>query len=431
MNEVATGIIWVGPIFDRGGYGNVSRNYLRGLKRIGFPVKVVNYGPHHDHDLDPDIFSEIASLLVTDAGPHPVGIIHRTPDMFPKVKFKNVVRRIGCTIFETDRIPDHWVKCCNRMDEIWVPSRFNFETFSRSGVNPDKLRIVPIPVDSDFFKPCRGKLLIEGQKRFTFLYTFAFNWRKGFDLLLEAYFKEFRSADDVSLILKVYEDQGIKQDLIKNVIMGSIADRVGINGKDAPHVVIIDKALNQDELRRLYNSCDLYISTDRANGWGMPCMEVMAMGKPAATIDWSGSTEFMKKHNSLLIRPTGRLVSVDQRLVQAQPLLYKGHQWAEVSVDEVRKVMRFACENPDALRTMAEREMKDIRENFSIESIARKLVQIITSFEVDHKRSICRKSVQVSIQPRWLRVAKAIRMSKLGSLMTLLKSIWRQRNRFR
>ena len=66
-----------------------------------------------------------------------------------------------------------------------------------------------------------------------------------------------------------------------------------------PQVHLIDSPSSIDELASLYKAIDCYISVDRANGWGMPCMEAMAVGKPAATVNWSGSTEFMKKNNSV------------------------------------------------------------------------------------------------------------------------------------
>ena len=246
IKQTASGIIWVGPIFDRGGYGNVSRNHLLGLKRIGFPVRAVNYGLEHKADIHPDIYNEISSLLHKDVGPYPVGVVHYEPELFPSVKFTGVLKKIGYTIFETDRIPRHWIKYCNQMDELWVPSRFNMETFARSGVKPEKIRLVPIGVDTSFFKPRQEKLPIEGKRKFTFLYTFAFNWRKGFDLLLEAYLKEFTAKDHVSLILKVYEDQGVKQHDIKEIIMGSIVEKVDLARKDAPHLAVIDKPLDQE-----------------------------------------------------------------------------------------------------------------------------------------------------------------------------------------
>lgn len=46
-----------------------------------------------------------------------------------------------------------FVRLCNLMDEIWVPSRFSLDTLAASGVQPEKLRIVPIAVNTTLFDP--------------------------------------------------------------------------------------------------------------------------------------------------------------------------------------------------------------------------------------------------------------------------------------
>ncbi len=365
-----TGIIWVGPVHDRGGYGNVSRNYILGLKKIGIPVRVVKFGETHE-ELDAETVCVLKQMEKTDVGSYPVGVIHYTPDLYPKVKFKNVARVIGCTIFETDRIPVKWVPLINEVDEIWVPSRFNYETFTCSGINPKKIRIIPYAVDTDFYKPTTETFPVD-KKGFVFLYAFAFGWRKGFDILLEAYCKEFTSSHDVTLILKVY-GWGTEREDIRKMILDSVRDRVNLDDKNLPHFVIMDTSLNQHEMRKLYNTCDVYISTDRANGWGMPCMEMMAMGKPAASINWSGSTEFMNGSNSLLIKPGPRMVPVDSRLSQTLPELYAGHLWPEVDINEVRRVLRFAFEHRDVTRDIAYRGRKDMQEKYSLPKVAERI----------------------------------------------------------
>jgi hypothetical protein len=45
-----------------------------------------------------------------------------------------VVYRIGRTMFETASLPQHLVQHCNAMDEVWVPSEFNKETFISAGI---------------------------------------------------------------------------------------------------------------------------------------------------------------------------------------------------------------------------------------------------------------------------------------------------------
>ncbi len=352
-----------------------------------FPVKATNYGDAHKNDLEPELVAELEELTGAGIGPQTTGIVHLTPDLYSRFTYKNITKKIGYTIFETDRIPSHWVGPCNEMDEVWVPSQFNRETFVRSGVNKEKLRVIPYGVDTDFFAPLKETYPLPGRLGFVFLYVFIFDWRKGIDLLTEAYFNEFTLKDDTTLVLKVTSDRSGRGDL-KKLIMEVIGERVDLMRNDLPHFVILDNTMDLYDLRRLYNTCDIYISTDRANGWGMPCMEAMAMGKPAATIDWSGSTEFMNESNSLLIRPTGRLISVDKRLAQDRPM-YEGHMWAEVTVEEVRRVMRFAYENKDILREIAIRGRKDIREKYSLEAAANNIIgTVIADSKTDSKKRI-------------------------------------------
>jgi len=380
----ATGIIWVGPVFDPGGYGSVSRNLLLGLKKINCPARVLHLGNDRRDLLPKSLVEQLLSMKNADVGSNPVGIMHFPPEYYPKIAFKDVSKRIGYTIFETDRIPGEWVKLCNELDEVWVPSKFNLETFSSSGVEKEKIKVLPYGIDTDFFRPADDILNIEGKRGFSFLYVFAFDWRKGFDLLLDAYNEEFSGSDDVTLILKVFKpDYFSGQGNIKDLILGSLS----ATKSNPPHVVIIDEHLGIEGMKKLYNSCDLYISTDRANGWGMPCMEAMSMGKPAATIDWSGSTEFMTENNSLLIKPTGNLIPVDERLVAYRPF-YKGHKWAEVKVNEVRRVMRFAYENRKIINQIAERGRLDITRHFSLEEIAKKMVALISDVPEQRDRNV-------------------------------------------
>jgi glycosyltransferase involved in cell wall biosynthesis len=280
------------------------------------------------------------------------------------------------------------------MDEVWVPSEFNRETFSRSGVKREKLRVVPYSVDIQYFQPITERYSIPRLKKFSFLYVSFWDWRKGFDLLLEAYLQEFTDRDDVSLLIRTNDPDPkapkSAQEL-RQILLSSIDPSVALTRKNLPHFEILTEPLSQDDLRRLYNTCDLYISTDRANGWGMPCMEVMAMGKPAATINWSGSTQFMNGTNSLLIEPTGRLISIDPRLAGARPL-YAGHQWAEVSVSEVRRVMRFAFENPESLQHIASQGMRDVRAHYSLAVGATRIHRAawLTKLRIE-VRKMCRK----------------------------------------
>ena len=48
---------------------------------------------------------------------------------------------IGRYMYETDALPVPWVRHCNFLDEIWVPSHWQAQTFEQSGVRSDKLHV--------------------------------------------------------------------------------------------------------------------------------------------------------------------------------------------------------------------------------------------------------------------------------------------------
>jgi glycosyltransferase involved in cell wall biosynthesis len=390
MKRTVTGIIWVGPVYDWGGYGNVSRNYLKGLVEEDLPVRVISVGPESSDELGAETTAWIKSLETVKVGKYPVVVINLTPESFPEIWTFGALKRIGISIFETDRIPEHWVDLCRKVDEVWVPGKFNLGTYAKSGVPKEKLWAVPYAMDTAVYRPSRLPARAKTKDPFTFLYIFSFGWRKGFDLLLEAFMNEFKKGE-AKLVIRAFTAgyQGVSREMLRDVLFGSVKDKVDYDRKDLPEVELIDASLSPQDLLKLYSRADLYISTDRANGWGMPCMEAMAMGIPAATIDWSGSTGFMTKENSLLIKPTGKLIPIDERLSGAQPKLYAGHKWVEVKVEEVQRVMRWATTHPKELAAVAKCGEADIQTNFTPEAIARQINQHIATYRPGPMARIC------------------------------------------
>ncbi|HEY6736293.1 MAG TPA: glycosyltransferase family 4 protein [Candidatus Saccharimonadia bacterium] len=341
-------------------------------------------GPKHRRELGEDTYTWLESLMKVDAGPRPVLVINLGPETFREIRVFGALRTIGISIFETDRIPAHWVSLCNGLDEIWVPGQFNIDTYSAAGVAKDKLWAIPYAMNTELFNPSKLVKSKAPGEPFTFLYIFAFGWRKGFDLMLAAFLNEFKKGE-AKLILRAFTEgyQGVTRENLKDVLFGSVKDQVDFNRTDLPEVEIIDVSLSPEELLKLYGRADLYISTDRANGWGVPCMEAMALGLPTATINWSGSTGFMTAENSVLIEPTGKLVPVDERLAKALPELYEGHQWAEVTVEAVREKMRWATQHPEELAKLAKQAADDIQNKFNPDALADRIIEHINSYEPD------------------------------------------------
>jgi glycosyltransferase involved in cell wall biosynthesis len=364
-----SGIIWVGPIGDMGGYGNVTRNYLRALHHIGIPVYLINTG------ISPEIGEDDIKLLndllkaKQDPGDNPVLVIHGTPESFIGFDKEGYHKTIGITLFETDRIPLHWANLCNDLDEIWVPTQFNYHTFTESGVDSSKVHVVHYPIESSIYvKQFDPYPFSTEVKSFKFLYTLAFDYRKGLDLLIQSYCKEFSSTDDVSLILKIYVPGWITQENLFELLTSYIPKK-----ENNPHIQFIIENTPREDLLRLYSSCDCYVSTERACGWGMPQMEVMAMGKPVISINWGGVTEYMNDHNSLLIEPEKELEPVHPDLQRTRMIHYFEHKWPKVKEENVRKVLREAFENHKKREEISLQAKQDIKNYFSPQVIAEQM----------------------------------------------------------
>lgn len=88
-----------------------------------------------------------------------------------------------------------------------MPTGFHVESFSRSGVDRKKLIMMPESVDVDTFNPDAvtpmGHLpgYPETKEDFKFFSVFKWEARKGWDILVRAFYEEFQREEGVALYL--------------------------------------------------------------------------------------------------------------------------------------------------------------------------------------------------------------------------------------
>ncbi len=367
-------VIWFGPIYGTGGYSSVSRAYIMGLIKAGVKIKVLNYGDNEKDKLSTKVRKTLESHEGTVIRNYDkkILVLHQTPDNASGITFSGIDYTICLTIFETDKIPKNWVGICNskRINEVWVPTKFNIETFSESGVKKEKLRILHYGLDASKYKP---KSLSQN-KVFRILYIADLTERKNIPLLIKAFNEEFCGKENIELFLHITSN---------NVL--AIEEFVKINAEqiESSHITLSTQKLSEKKIHELIKSADLYISVDRANGWGMPCMEAMAMGGLAATVNWSGSTEFMDKTNSLLLNPN-RLERASPESTLTSPL-YIGHKWAHVEIGEIRRVLRYAHANYNKTKDIRKKALNDIKTRFSSDIVTKEMIRALNSVDVSNK----------------------------------------------
>ncbi len=364
-------VLWHGPVFGASGYADESRQLVLGLDSAGVRVRIA---PLASTDARLAIPQDEAGRLRTlasasrSSGAPWINVFHSSPWDLSRVAGADY--HIGRTMFECERLPSRWAAACERMDEIWVPSKFNVESFARSGVSRHKLVHIPESIDVERFPRPVRPLPIRGTRRFNFLSVFQWQPRKGWDVLLRAFVEEFRPDEPVTLVLKAWPANLQTMADVRQQARALLA-RHGLGRELPPHVLFYEPFLHSAELPRFYAAGQAFVLPTRGEGWGRPFMEAMLMELPVIATRWGGQLDFLSEENAHLV--DCRVKEVSAPAAEEIPIL-RGQKWAEPSLSDLRRRMReLVEEGPDRRKVQAARET--IVAQYSRERIASQMVR--------------------------------------------------------
>ncbi|KAJ0046751.1 hypothetical protein Pint_05783 [Pistacia integerrima] len=388
-------VLWMAPFLSGGGYSSESWSYILALKEYvknpRFRLAIDQHGDLESLEfwegLPQDVKKLAFELYNTECLMNETIVVCHSepgawyPPLFqtlpcPPTGYKDFKLVIGRTMFETDRVNLEHVKRCNRMDFVWVPTDFHVSTFVQSGVDPSKVVKIVQPIDVNFFDPLKyepldlaskGKLVLgtretdSSAKEFVFLSVFKWEYRKGWDVLLKAYLEEFSNADGVALYLLTnayHSDKNFGSKIDKFVRDSDMAKPV----EGWAPIYVIDNHIAQLVLPRVYKAADAFVLSSRGEGWGRPLVEAMAMSLPVIATNWSGPTEYLTEENSYPLQ-------VD-RMSEVTEGPFKGHLWAEPSVDKLKTLMRQVTSNVGEANAKGRKAREDMIRRFSPELVA-------------------------------------------------------------
>ncbi|HHV63444.1 MAG TPA: glycosyltransferase family 4 protein [Firmicutes bacterium] len=379
VGVVLLNLIAIGPVFEAVGYAEVNRNILLHLHRRGVNIKLIPK-PLGVTSVELDAREQdLFARMINNSGrmANPVSLFVFIGAFFTPTPGSY---SIGLTMLESDRIPASWVERCNGMDEIWVPSNFNYSTFRASGVLAEKVRVMHLGVDGARFRPGAPPLHIPGRRGFAFLSVFEWIPRKGYDLLIRAFLEEFRADEDVCLILKVHDNSSYDPDGVK--IKGEIDHLRAQVGSGGPPIILISSILPPGAVPRLYAAADCFVLPTRGEGWNMPAIEAMACGLPVISTAWSAHLDFMNAGNSYLIDIEG--LEPIPRFGIANDAVYSGAYWARPSIAHLKRLMRYVYENRDAARAVGMRASDYVREKFSWDRSVGRMYERLLEIQGQH-----------------------------------------------
>uniref|UniRef100_A0A5B7C2R1 Uncharacterized protein n=1 Tax=Davidia involucrata TaxID=16924 RepID=A0A5B7C2R1_DAVIN len=389
-------VLWMAPFLSGGGYSSEAWSYILALhenkESPRFRLSIEQHGDQETLEFWEGLPQEMKSLAFelyqTECRLNETIVVCHSepgawyPPLFqtlpcPPTGYGNFKFVIGRTMFETDRVNPEHVRRCNQMDFVWVPTDFHASTFIQSGVDPSKVVKIVQPIDVKFFDPLKYKPLdlssigtlvlgssstnLNLEKEFVFLSVFKWEYRKGWDVLLKSYLKEFSKVDGVALYLLTnpyHSDRDFGNKIVEFVKDSDIEKPL----EGWAPIYVIDTHIAQIDLPRLYKSANAFVLPSRGEGWGRPLVEAMAMSLPVIATNWSGPTEYLTEENSYPL-PVDRMSEVMEG-----PFI--GHLWAEPSLDELRSLMRHVMSNPEEAKAKGRQARENMINRFSPEIVS-------------------------------------------------------------
>ena len=392
-------ILYVSPINSRSGYGDHAREFVKYLltlkENYEIDILATPWGSNPTTALEDDVelANKISDMFVNKKD------IKKDYDLYVQLGLPTEFQCVGKTNIgitagvETDKVTKEFVKGCNQMDTIIVPSEFTRKSFESTEYteNKSKLKVVtPIEVvheyaSCDFYndtlKESDSTFLNSVKEDFCFL--FVGQWvsstsddggRKNLKSLIRTFKHTFSSdkfKNKPALVLKtngtnfsISDFNKTKDDLRKVIANESLPS--------SPNIYLLHSDMTHHELVSLYRhpKVKVFASHTRGEGFGRPALEATLSGIPVLTSFWSGHLDFLNKDQSLLIPGELECVGVSNDMFASDA------HWIQVDEMASSARMKNVFTDYEKYKTLALDLQTSNRSKFTEESAFEKYTKI-------------------------------------------------------
>lgn len=261
------------------------------------------------------------------------------------------------TVWESSIYPRDWVNDMkkHKVDFLLTASEYTRKSIIREGWPEDKVAVWEHGIDSRWkYKKRRDDGV------FTFLHYNAYEWRKGWDIVLMAFIQEFQPQEAVRLILKARERD-----------LGNFVTE--INKEDQPldisNVEEILGHISDEAMVDMLERADVGVFPVHGEGWFLPATECVAQGIPV----------IMPKQMAMAQQWNAGCIDLEiEGYINVSPR-YPGAM-IQASVGDLQKKMRWCYNNEQECRKMGKKGSQEVFKRFNWPKIIKDLEGYLNLF---------------------------------------------------
>lgn len=326
----------IADVLSDTGYGSHGRGLVQGLDSVGADVTVETQLIEL-WDRSPNITDKLIGLIKKIINSREVCVSITQPPFWGYKLGDRVKKFYGFLVWEGDKIPHSWVADCNdiRVTGILVPSEHTKKAAINSGVDANKIFVIPHGVDTSLFKPKEVDTSFSHLKDLSkckFLFNKGWangvNDRSGFDVLVKAFCEEFKVDEPVSLLVhinQVYNPPGWD--------FGNEINKLGVSLN--MNVCYIGAQFPFNKLVSLYNCADFIVSSSRAEAFNLSVLEGMSCGLIPIVPDTGGEIDFVNVENGYVYGNDGLVKASGYQLMEDT-------NWLQPSKEQLKQCLRRA-----------------------------------------------------------------------------------------
>jgi glycosyltransferase involved in cell wall biosynthesis len=304
-------------------------NILKSLDALGHDVVFFPRVVWRTTDLAPDL-SDVALILRCMRRHHDIDMAAPCLRISPEAEmtlFAGRGPRCGLSFFETTRFTDRELRHLGSVDLLFVASEWARSVAIDNGLAAAAVFVAPMGVDREVFHETAPRK--DGPT--VFVNVGAWQYRKGHDLLLEAFGRAFRPGDDVELRLQCHNP------------WSSIDDERWLQCcRESPmagHITVLPRTARHREIADVLRDADCGVFPSRGEAWNLEALEMLSCGRHVIATRYAGHTEYLDPGNASLIE-IDELEPVDDPIWMPVFSEHKVGDWARLGDHQLEQLVQ-------------------------------------------------------------------------------------------